>query len=134
MKEHIWTTKDGKEILVKELEEGHLFNIYRWLHKKKQSACDLQDFAFSPFAPGEDTIAADDLDDALDESWDESMVINAWIGCIKEEIKRRGMDVPEVTEKRFWKDLTGRVKNIESGPNGMGTIMEIASKKDKLLL
>lgn len=90
-KEPVWTTKDGREIPVKDMEDRHLLNAHRMVCNQAARCKETLDFGLSIFAPSPDTMAADDCDRIMDEAMDLLFVAKAWTGIFEEEIAHRGL-------------------------------------------
>lgn len=87
----IWTTKDGKKIPVTEMTNPHLLNTHRFVNDRLIEVENFQHNAYI-FAPSEDTIAYDDFEAALEDSYevhgDIAVLVNIFVG----EIQKRGLE------------------------------------------
>ncbi len=107
-KEEYWTTKDGSKIAIKNMKDAHLLNAHRFLMGQ---LIDLDNFQHNScvFAPSEGTIAYDDFEKALEESYERYSVLYTQAETLGDEIKRRGL---EALEPRVKVDRI-KLKNIE---------------------
>ena len=130
MKEFTWTTKDGKKLTLPEITDSHLVNIYEFLTRQIHDLKDLQMFSYSPFAP-QGEMASLDLEQAVEESYEEEERLEKVAKIIAKEIKTRHMLVPHVPYKNEWADLTDRIESIEEGAfdqhdgMGIGTLIKL---------
>lgn len=90
-KEHIWTTKNGKKIPVKNMDDKHLLNTHRFVNDRLIEVENFQHNAYI-FAPGEDTIAYGDFEDALEDSYEIHGDISVLVNMFAREIERRGLE------------------------------------------
>ena len=122
IKEHIWTTKDGRKIPVTEMTDNHLLNAHRMVREK---LIDIENFQRNAwiFAPSPDTMAYDDFEAAYEDSFDRHVIYSAWTEILGREIHRRGLTELEPRNKveRI------EVKSIEY--MGCGRIIEFAREE-----
>ena len=93
-KEEYWTTKDGSKIAIKNMKDAHLLNAHRFL---RDQLIDLDNFQHNSciFAPAECTIAYDDFERALEESYERYSALYTQAEILVDEIKRRGLEALE---------------------------------------
>ena len=108
-----WTTKDGRKILLTEMSNQHLLNAHRMVREKQIDVDNFQHNAFV-FAPPEDTIAYDDFEDALEDSYDRQSALYTRASTLGAEIERRSLEPlePRVKVERM------KVKSIEYFEHG----------------
>ena len=113
MKKEIWTTNDGRKLLIEEMNDRHILNTHRMLRDKLIDVENLQHFS-CVFAPSEDSMAYDDFEEALDESYKRGSALYTRINVFSDEIKRRGLEPlePRVKVERL------KVKSVEYVEHG----------------
>lgn len=123
--EFVWTTQKGERLKLHEIGDSHLLNIYKFLSKKLNDIRDLENFALSPFAPmGE--IASADLEDVLDEGFEQSLHLSYTLGVLEGEIEKRKLVMPKIPYKNKWKEATEKIEYIkEPAFNGVGRLIKM---------
>lgn len=100
----IWTTKDGREIPIKEMTDGHLLNAIAYLRRKAGivKARELAVYLCGPEPRGDGAMDAFDAEfqDAEEKSAEDHLAgaIPAYSEMIT-EAERRGLEVPEFDEE-----------------------------------
>lgn len=86
----IWTTKDGREIPIEEMDDRHLFNTYKFLQRRLAKARRATSMLLSVSNP--DSMAYELAEKELFEFWDDvEPKLLRTIHIFKEELKRRGL-------------------------------------------
>lgn len=124
-KEFVWTTRDGKKLKLHGIEDSHLLNIYKFLSKQINELKDLQNFSYSPFAPiGE--IASEELEKAVEESYQLEMRSFNTREIIVKEIEKRRLSVPVIKYRNEWAEATKRIEYIKQPAfNGVGRLIKM---------
>ena len=92
MEKAIWITQNGRKIPIDQMTNNHLLNTHRFVRRKLVEANELEMFAYSPFAPSEGTIAADDLEKCLNDLWEQKFALSSWEERIDKDIARRNLE------------------------------------------
>jgi hypothetical protein len=121
-RERFWITKGRVKVEISDMTTPHLLNAYRWAGERMIEYKGLIEFAFSPFAPSEDTIAADDLDRCMEDVYKEEAILSSRMGDLREEIDKRGLS-PLPLRKEF-KPLP-KVKAVHTVSGYGGRILEL---------
>ncbi len=99
MNEETWTTIEGENILISEMSDRHLLNTHRMLKERLIETENFQREAHI-FAPSETTMAYEDFEEALVESYDICFNLSLKIKVFEKEMKRRGLKALEPRVKR----------------------------------
>jgi len=118
MNEKTWTTIEGENILISEMSDRHLLNTHRMLRERLIETENFQHEAHI-FSPSETTMAYDDFEGALVESYDLSFNLSLKIKVFEEEIKRRGLKALEPRIKKS----TLEIESVEY--TNFGKIMKL---------
>jgi len=113
-----WRTREGKEVEIKSMTDSHLLNAHRYLQRRINDLRELEQFAFSPFAPSEGTVAADDLESCLSGEggvFDQVISLSVSRNILKKEIKRRGLTPLTVNPPR----PLPKIKSVEHFMGGV---------------
>lgn len=86
----IWTTRDGREIPVTEMDDRHLGNAIRFVKRAAENYryAGLSALSYSTTAPDGAAYAAER---AADEAFDEAENCAAWGRILQAEADRRGL-------------------------------------------
>lgn len=125
LKNKIWKTRDGKRILLSDMQDEHLLNAHRLTKEKYLQTLENISFCFSPFAPSEDTIAHDDMEQALDDDYNRLFRLHSIGQVLRFEIDRRGLTPKSMRTKH---QPLPQVKRVIDGRNvgaSGGCIMEL---------
>ena len=120
-----WITREGEKLKPSQMGDRHLLNALRMVQNKITEFKEMNEFAFSAFAPTAE-IASQDFDQMLEEMWDEEESWYAAERAFLSEAKKRGLIPLEVRKQTH----LPKVKSVEYLPEG-GRIMELDHGKNK---
>lgn len=115
----IWTTREGEKLKPNQMGDRHLLNALRMVQNHIVDMKEMNQFAWSPFAP-QGEIASEMFEEAMDEMLEDSPRWYEAERALKREAKKRGLK-PLPCKKV---EPLPKVKRIEYLDGG-GTLMEI---------
>ena len=91
MSDRIWTTKDGEEIAVEDMDDRHLLNAHKFICNKLEGFIEMRSFGCSIMAPRVGTIAEEHFEQAMDEIEEEEPRTCMWKSWLEDEIAMRDL-------------------------------------------
>lgn len=131
IKGKIWKTRDGKRIPLSKLGDQHLLNAHRLTKEKYLQTLEDISFSFSPFAPGEDTIAYEDMQKALDDDYDHLYRLHRIGKILRAEIDRRHLYPKSIRTKHKPLPLVTSVIDGRNVGAAGGCIMQLEHQPEE---
>ncbi len=131
LRNQIWQTRDGKKIPLIDMDDEHLLNAHRLTKEKYLQILEDILFCFSPFAPSEDTIAHEHMEQALDDDYTILFAFHSAGNALRKEIDRRGLiPKPIRTKHKPLPQVTTVIDGREIGASG-GCIMKLEHQPEE---
>lgn len=131
LKNKVWKTRDGKRIPLPDMQDEHLLNAHRLTKEKYLETLEDISFCFSPFAPGEDTIAHEHMEQALEDDYNRLSRLHYIGKILRQEIYRRGLTPKSMRNKHQPLPQVKRViDGRDVGASG-GCIMELEHQSEE---
>lgn len=91
MSDRIWTTKDGEEIAIEDMDDRHLLNAHQWVCNYLEEVQVMRATSCSVFAPRVGTIAEEHFEQAMDEMEEKEPMLRTWKSWFEDEIVMRDL-------------------------------------------
>lgn len=131
LKNKVWKTRDGKRIPLTDMEDEHLLNAHRLTKEKYLKTLENISFCFSPYAPGEDSIAYQDMESALDDDYVMLSRLHFIGETLRQEIDLRCLQPKKMRTKHQPLPLVKRViDGRDLGASG-GCMMELEHQPEE---